>query len=72
VERLDAMKDVAMRNNLIESRKKKTHYDKRTVELSFEEGDRVLCHTPGLLGKFEDAWQGPFNIIKRISTVNYL
>ena len=32
----------------------------------------MLCCTPGLLGKFEDAWQGPFKIMKRVSAVNYL
>ena len=71
-ERLEALREVAARNGLLESEKRKSYYNKRTVAQEFVEGKKVLCRTPGLLGKLEDAWQGPFTILKRVCAVNYI
>ena len=71
-ERLEALREVAARNGLLESEKRKGYYNKGTVVREFVEGDKVLCHTPGLLGKLENAWQSSFTILKCISAVNYI
>ena len=71
-ERLEALRDVAARNGQLESEKRKGYYNKGTVVREFVERDKVICRTPGFLGKLEDAWQGPFTILKRVSAVNYI
>jgi len=68
--RLEALREVAARNGLLESEKRKGYYHKGAVVREFVEGDKVLCRTLGLLGQLEDTWQGSFTIIKCVSAVN--
>ena len=71
-DRLEAVRDIAVKNGLTESSQRKKYYDKGTVERSFEEGDKALCRIPGLVAKLEDSWEGPYDIVQSVSAVNYL
>jgi len=54
-DRLEGVRDVAARNGLVESEKRKKYYDRGSVERVLQEGDKVLCKIPGLLGKLQDS-----------------
>lgn len=49
----------------------KKHYDKTAKEVTFKEGDSVLVHKPGLHGKMDDVWEGPYHLGKKVSSVNF-
>ena len=51
--------------------KQKFHYNLGTIETKFEVGDWVLLKTPPMAGKFINRWDGPFQITKSYSKVNY-
>ena len=51
--------------------KQKFHYNLGTIETKFEVGDWVLLKTPPMAGKFINRWDGPFQITKNYSKVNY-
>ncbi len=70
-DRLEILRDVATKNGLVESEKRKNTYDKGKCERVLCEGDKVLCRIPGLNGKLEDSWEGPFIVLKKLSAVNY-
>ena len=65
------MRDVAVRNALVESGKRKDRYDKASVERSFDVGSKVLCRIPGMVSKLQDSWDGPYTVLQRTSAVNY-
>ena len=49
----------------------KRQYDKHAVDREFEVGIPVLVRTPDLQGKLADLWDGPYEIIWKISPVTY-
>ena len=49
----------------------KKGYDKHTVERVFSVGSMVLVKTPDLEGKLSDLWDGPYEVIRRVSPVVY-
>ena len=49
----------------------KTSYDAKTKPREFQEGSMVLLRVPGLCGKLSDAWDGPYDVHRKISDVNY-
>ncbi len=71
--RLEVLRDVAVRNGLVESAKRKVYYDKGKSERVLCEGEKVLCRIPGMVAKLDDSWEGPYIIVKKkLSAVNYL
>ncbi len=70
--RLEVLRDVAVRNGLVESAKRKVYYDKGKSERVLCEGEKVLCRIPGMVAKLDDSWEGPYIVKKKLSAVNYL
>ena len=56
---LEVMREVTVRNALVESDKTKVRYDKTSVERFFNVGSKVLCRIPGMVSKLQDSWDGP-------------
>ena len=52
--------------------KMKTYYDRTAKAKHFVVGDMVLVRKPARHGKFEQAWEGPFQVGKVVSPVTYL
>ena len=52
--------------------KMKTYFDKGAKVKTFQVGEKVLVRRPALHGKFEKAWDGPFEVGKVVSPVTYL
>ena len=52
--------------------KMKTYFDKGAKVKTFLVGEQVLVRRPALHGKFEKAWDGPFEVGKVVSPVTYL
>ena len=52
--------------------KMKKYYDKPAKAKRFNVGEMVLVRRPALHGKFERAWDGPFEVGKVVSPVTYL
>ncbi len=67
---LETMHEV-LRERTIASKERKKHYNKKAVEREFKRGDSVLNRTPGINGKLEEAWQGPYEVVERVNRVNY-
>ena len=51
--------------------KMKTIYDKRAKERELVEGQMVFMKIPRLGNKLDDAWDGPYKVISKISNTNY-
>ena len=49
----------------------KSMYDKRAKERELVEGQMVLTKIPLLGSKLDDAWDGPYEVIRKISNTNY-
>ena len=49
----------------------KSIYDRNAKSREFLEGSMVLLRMPGLCGKLNDSWDGPYEIHRRVSDVNY-
>ena len=52
--------------------KMKSYYDQGAKTKTFRVGEKVLVRRPALHGKFEKAWDGPFEVGKVVSPVTYL
>ena len=51
--------------------KSKEYYDREARERSFELGEMVLVHTPSISGKFDNVWEGPLEVIDKLSETTY-
>ena len=51
--------------------KQKFHYNLGTIATMYEVGDWVLLKAPPMAGKFINRWNGPYQITKNYSKVNY-
>ena len=49
----------------------KKDYDKCAKTRIFENGDLVLVRIPGMTNKLSESWEGPCEILKKVSAVNY-
>ncbi len=70
-ESLAKLHKVAHANEEAYKLKSKAAYDMSSKPRSFEFGDMVLCHTPGLTGKLHSIWEGPYEVIAKTSGCNY-
>jgi len=34
-------------------------------------GDLILCRIPGLHGRLSESWEGPYEVVDKLSCVNY-
>ncbi|KAK0055907.1 hypothetical protein Bpfe_014576, partial [Biomphalaria pfeifferi] len=71
-ERLQDIRSLA-RSNLIKARKRQEkYYNRRAKERSLNVGDKVLLLLPKNTNKLQICWQGPFEVMKKISPTNYV
>ena len=71
VDRLEIWHDLQRERGKEASKKRKCQYDKGTVDRKLEVGDLVLCRVPGMVGKLEESWHGPYPVKARKSRVDY-
>ena len=70
-ENLTALHKQAYENEESYKQKSKQAYDQSSKPRSYKLGDMVLCHTPGLTGKLHSIWDGPYEVIAKLSDCNY-
>ena len=49
----------------------KRNYDRKAKPRKLEVGSMVLLRVPVICGKLNDAWDGPYEVHKRVGEVNY-
>ena len=69
--RLQKIRDTVLERERQVKDRMKTSYDAKTKPREFQEGSMVLLRVPGLCGKLSDAWDGPYEVHRKISDVNY-
>ena len=72
VERLAVWHDLVRERGKKASGERKVLYDKSAVCRTLEAGDRVMCRIPGLIGKLEESWHGPYKVVAKKGRVDYL
>ena len=71
-EKLARMTDL-VRENLTQAQQQQKHwYDRTAREREFQVGDQVLVLLPTDANKLLARWQGPYRVLHRVGTVNYL
>ena len=71
-QKLASMSDL-VRDNLSEAqRRQKVWYDRNARQREFKPGDLVLVLLPTSAGSLTAQWQGPYPVLHRIGSVNYL
>lgn len=70
-ERLEMVRDTVRECETKAKVKMKAMYDKKAQSREFQEGNMVLLHVPGMVGKLDDAWDGPYEIYRKVNDVNY-
>ena len=51
--------------------KMKDTYDKKSRPRELDVGSMVLTRVPGLVGKLDDSWDGPYEVVDKTSPVTY-
>ena len=51
--------------------RQKSYYDQRALVRQFERGDRVMVLVPTAESKLLAQWQGPYEVLEKLSPVNY-
>ena len=72
VQRLEVWHDLVRERGKKASGERKVLYDKSTTERTLEPGDQVMCRIPGLVGKLEESWHGPYKVVAKKGRVDYL
>ena len=70
--RMSEMAELVSDREKVAKDKMKAYYDKGAKVKSFLVGEKVLVRRPALHGKFDKAWDGPFEVAKVVSPVTYL
>jgi len=70
-DKMEAMSLLVSSRERAAKEKMKSIYDKKAKSRSLEVGSMVLMRVPGLTGKLDDSWEGPYEIVDKISPVNY-
>ena len=71
VDRLEVWHSTQRERMIEAGGKRKSQFDKGTVDRQLEKGDKVLCRIPGCVGKLEESWHGPYVIEEKVGVVNY-
>ena len=72
VERLAVWHDLVRERGKKASGERKALYDKSAVCRTLEAGDSVMCRIPGMIGKLEESWHGPYKVVAKKGRVDYL
>ena len=70
-ERLAAMTELAHSSISTQQRRQKRWYDKAARDKRFEPGEQVLVLMPAAANKLQAIWQGPFEVVRKVSPVDY-
>ena len=70
--RMSEMAELVSDREKVAKQRMKAYYDKGAKLKSFLVGEKVLVRRPALHGKFDKAWDGPFEVEKVVSPVTYL
>ena len=65
------MSKVVSEREKLAKAKMKHSYDKSARVKTFDVGDLVLVRKPGLRQKLGDSWDGPYEILEKLSPLNY-
>ena len=65
------MSKVVSEREKLAKAKMKQNYDRTAKSKSFEVGELVLVRKPGLKQKLGDSWDGPYEIVEKVSPLNY-
>ena len=71
VDRLEVWHSTQRERMIEAGGKRKSQFDKGTVDRQLEKGDKVLCRIPGCVGKLEESWHGPYVVEEKVGVVNY-
>ena len=66
-----ALREIGAANQVQAIRNRKVKYDKNSVPRYYAAGDLILCGIPGLQASLSYSWEGPYEVLERLSTVNY-
>ena len=70
-EKLKVMSEIVQVKERKAKEQMKKGYDKHVVERVLSVGSMVLVRTPDLEGKLSDLWDGPYEVIRKVSPVVY-
>ena len=71
VDRLEIWHKLLAERSQEASKRRKISFDQGAVERELAVGDKVLCRIPGMIDKLEEAWHGPYEVLEKVSRVNY-
>ena len=71
-EKLDVVREAARKKQLGTWRASDEYFNRSAKECQLEIGSMVWVRTPGLTGKLDGSWEGPYQVMKCFNKVNYL
>ena len=71
-EQVESARERACVTNTVIVQKRKSNWDSKAEERSFEEGEEVLVRKPGMNLKLSDSCVGPYTVTKRNSPLSYV
>ena len=75
-DRLKEAYQVVRKNNKMDRERQKEYYNRRTKLVTFQPGDMVylkeMMNSRKKCAKFRIRWKGPYEVIRRLSDLNYL
>lgn len=72
LDRLNRSRDIAESNMKDAQEKAKRYYDKTAKPRTFTVGDRVMLLKPSTKNKLEVQWEGPVEVLHKLSDTNYV
>ena len=69
--KVQALRNRACANYHKVSEGRKSKWDEKAMERSFDVGDKVFCRTPDLDTQLSESWVGPFEIVKSVGLLSY-
>ena len=70
-DRLVSMAELVSTRESASKVKMKDTYDKKSRPRELDVGSMVLMRVSGLIGKLDDSWDGPYEVVDKISPVTY-
>jgi len=70
-EKLTFAWDMAASQDKDAKEKSKQYFDRTATTRSFSVGDRVLALEPSLTDKFQPQWNGPYDVLEKVTDVTY-
>ena len=67
--RLDEVREQARVNGLLAQSDAKIQHDKKAISRVVSVGSLVLLRQPGLMGKLDSTWAGPYEIVRKVGEV---